>query len=282
MSLEARRFSKETKVGNLNKWNEMGVRLPRRLMSFKPLLLIALLCLIFLFYVSNWNTNLSTVLDQKTIDTRQIIQGKLAELVAERDGKILNKDNKPVDEGDYDVIDLDDKEFQEKLNPQKKKPKKMERNKMKRKMKMENVKSRSMHENEKLVLSQDILEIHQHLGLNNPGHMGQPVILPDNLPNNIQRRVNESWDRYQINEFIASIIPLDRELPDIRTEYCKNAVYSENLPVTSVILVFHNEPFSMILRSMHSVINRSPPHLLGEIVFVDDCSEIGEIFSMKS
>ena len=77
MSLEARRLSKDFKVSNLNKWNEMGVRLSRRLMSFKPLLLIALFCLIFLFYVSNWNTDLSKVLDQKTIDTRQIIQGQL-------------------------------------------------------------------------------------------------------------------------------------------------------------------------------------------------------------
>lgn len=256
MSLEARRFSKETKVGNLNKWNEMRVRSSRKLMSLKPLLLIALLCLIFLFYVSNWNTDLSKALDQK-------------------DDKLFNK---PVDDGDYDVIDLDDKEFQEKLKLQKNQPKKMERKKMKRKMKMENVKRQSMHENEKLVLSQEILEAHQRLGLNNPGHMGEPVILPDNLPYDIQRRVNESWDRYQINEFIASIIPLDRELPDIRTDYCKSAVYSKNLPVTSVIMVFHNEPWSMIFRSMHSVINRTPPHLLGEIVFVDDCSEIGEIF----
>lgn len=268
MSLEARRLSKEIKVGNLNKWNEMGVRLSRRLVSIKPLLLIALLSLIFLFYVSNWNTDLSKVLNQKTIDTRQIIQGKLAELVAQR---FPEKDvNKPVDEDDYDAIDLDEKKLEEKLKLQKKQPKEV-----KRKKKLENVENRSMHENEKLILPQEIQELHKRLGLNNPGHMGQPVKLPDNLPNDIQRRVNESWDKYQINEFIASIIPLDRELPDIRTDYCKNVVYSEILPVTSVIMVFHNEPWSMILRSMHSVINRSPPHLLGEIVFVDDCSEIG-------
>ena len=276
MSLEARRLSKDFKVSNLNKWNEMGVRLSRRLMSFKPLLLIALFCLIFLFYVSNWNTDLSKVLDQKTIDTRQIIQGKLAELVAQRVGNFPNKDNKPVDENNYDVVDIDEKEFQDKLKQQKKEPNKMGKNKIKRKnVKLDN---RSMHENEKLVLSQEIQEFHKRLGLNNPGHMGQPVILPDNLPNDIQRRVNESWDKYQINEFVASIIPLDRELPDIRTDYCKNAVYSKNLPVTSVIMVFHNEPWSMILRSMHSVINRTPPELLGEIVFVDDCSDIGKFF----
>ena len=277
MSLEARRFSKEIKVGHLNKCNEMGVRLSRRLMAIKPLLLIALLCLIFLFYVSNWNTDLSKVLNQKTIDTRQIIQGKLAQFVAQKVGNFANKD-KPVDEGEFGVIDLEEEKFQKKFN-QKQEQKKR---KMERKLKIEIVKKQEMHENKKLILPQEILELHKRLGLNNPGHMGKPVILPANLPEDIQKRVNQSWDRYQINEFIASIIPLDRELPDIRTDYCKNAVYSKNLPVTSVIMVFHNEPWSMILRSMHSVINRSPPHLLGEIVFVDDCSEIGkDIFDFK-
>ncbi|KAJ8314164.1 hypothetical protein KUTeg_008725 [Tegillarca granosa] len=60
----------------------------------------------------------------------------------------------------------------------------------------------------------------------------------------------------------------------MRSESCKRAVYSDNLPDTSVIICFHNEAWSVLLRTVHSILNRSPERLLKEIILVDDYSDM--------
>lgn len=124
-------------------------------------------------------------------------------------------------------------------------------------------------------ISPTILELHRRLELVNPGHMGQPVVLPENLPDDIQSEVDASLENFKFNEFVSRLIPLDRELPDFRQDSCKTKKYSSNLPKVSVVLVFHNEPFSMLMRTIYSILKRSPPELIREIVLIDDCSDLG-------
>ncbi|KAJ4930989.1 hypothetical protein JOQ06_025290 [Pogonophryne albipinna] len=102
-----------------------------------------------------------------------------------------------------------------------------------------------------------------------PGEGGKPVVIPkDN-----QEKMKEMFKINQFNLMASEMIALNRSLPDVRLEGCKNKLYPDNLPRTSVVIVFHNEAWSTLLRTVHSVIDRSPHTLLEEIVLVDDASE---------
>ncbi|KAG5308303.1 GALT7 acetylgalactosaminyltransferase, partial [Acromyrmex insinuator] len=102
-----------------------------------------------------------------------------------------------------------------------------------------------------------------------PGEGGKPHILRDDQLNEVQ----QSESDYGMNMVCSDEISLSRSIPDTRLAQCKHWNYPEELPRTSVIIVFHNEGWSVLLRTIQSVIDRTPSKLLEEILLVDDFSD---------
>ncbi|XP_002738977.1 polypeptide N-acetylgalactosaminyltransferase 1-like [Saccoglossus kowalevskii] len=111
----------------------------------------------------------------------------------------------------------------------------------------------------------------RRVDLKGPGEMGQPVIIPPEE----EELKKEMFKINQFNLLASNKISVNRTLPDVRIDGCKKKIYppSQKLPTTSIIIVFHNEAWSTLIRNIHSIINRSPREILEEIILVDDASE---------
>lgn len=55
---------------------------------------------------------------------------------------------------------------------------------------------------------------------------------------------------------------------------CKKKEYLNNLPKASIIICFYNEHFKTLLRTVYSVLNKTPENLLEEIILIDDMSDL--------
>ncbi|CDJ28423.1 uncharacterized protein EMH_0040780 [Eimeria mitis] len=121
----------------------------------------------------------------------------------------------------------------------------------------------------------DPQRMHGPLGLNpdgTPAHVPAPPPPPDlHMPAELARGGG-------FNLQLSDHLPLDRAAPDSRHSACKTLQYDlSSLPAASVLMVFYNEPFSTLMRSVHSVLNRTPPSLLHEVVLLDDGSNLPDV-----
>uniref|UniRef100_A0A8C5DAV1 Polypeptide N-acetylgalactosaminyltransferase n=1 Tax=Gouania willdenowi TaxID=441366 RepID=A0A8C5DAV1_GOUWI len=88
--------------------------------------------------------------------------------------------------------------------------------------------------------------------------------------------------KYGFNEVVSEKTSLHRRLPEARHPECFGEKYSESLPSASVIICFHDEAWSTLLRTVHSVLETAPRTHLKEILLVDDLSQHGHLKTVLS
>ncbi|BFZ15014.1 hypothetical protein BsWGS_18053 [Bradybaena similaris] len=113
------------------------------------------------------------------------------------------------------------------------------------------------------------------------GENGVPVwISREGLKSEADKaRYDLGLTRHTFNEYVSDMISVHRSLPTCASDVCRKMVDSFNgtLPEISVIFIFYNEAWTTLLRSVHSVINRTPVHVLKEIILVDDYSDFDHL-----
>lgn len=89
---------------------------------------------------------------------------------------------------------------------------------------------------------------------------------------------DESYEANGINVMLSDIISYNRTPPDVRNDLCQLVGFeTATLPSASIIIIFYEEPYSVLLRTIHSVINTAPSMLLKEVILVDDFSSFNDL-----
>ncbi|KAI4873753.1 hypothetical protein NFI96_010606 [Prochilodus magdalenae] len=107
-----------------------------------------------------------------------------------------------------------------------------------------------------------------------PGANGRAFIPGKMSPGDLREK-QEGLAMNCFNQFASDRISVHRSLGnDTRHPECAERKFLRcpRLPDTSVIIVFHNEAWSTLLRTIYSVLHTSPAVLLSEIILVDDAS----------
>ena len=101
-----------------------------------------------------------------------------------------------------------------------------------------------------------------------PGEQGKPVVLPKHLEKLAEERFKENY----FNVVVSDMIALNRSVGEQRNKKCLQKVYGDDLPNTSIIIIYHNEANSTLLRGLTSLVRKTPSKYLKEIILVDDAS----------
>lgn len=86
---------------------------------------------------------------------------------------------------------------------------------------------------------------------------------------------NTPFAVYQLNVTASNALPVDRSVTDFRSGECRRLALSrteKRLPDATIIVPFYEESWSMLLRTVHGIMSRSPSSLVRELILVDDCS----------
>jgi len=112
---------------------------------------------------------------------------------------------------------------------------------------------------------------------------GNPLYTPTPLSKPIstwtKEEVEQAHHGYQFNRNASDSFPMDREYGRYFADplcYSKVTDFHESgiKMDASIIFVYHNEYFTTLVRSIHGILNKTPPEYLREIVLIDDGSDL--------
>ncbi|KAF7632803.1 Glyco_trans_2-like domain-containing protein [Meloidogyne graminicola] len=97
--------------------------------------------------------------------------------------------------------------------------------------------------------------------------------IPEEERSEERKLYDKGVHRHYFNAWVSDKIGPERELEIQTHEKCAEIDYSHINLKTSIVIVYHNEAFSVLVRMINGIFRYTPLKLLNEIILYDDASE---------
>jgi len=88
---------------------------------------------------------------------------------------------------------------------------------------------------------------------------------------------DDGYKNFAYNSLVSKRLGFHRDIRDTRHKQCLDKTWPESLPSASVIICFYNEDFYTLMRTLYSVVRRSPQNVIKEVLLINDHSEDASI-----
>ncbi|RXM97484.1 Vam6/Vps39-like protein, partial [Acipenser ruthenus] len=120
--------------------------------------------------------------------------------------------------------------------------------------------------------SQSVMKVTRDPRLDRAGRPGSRFDEKAYLAGKQLKAGEDPYREHAFNQQESDRLSSERSIRDTRHYRCAALTFDPDLPATSIIITFHNEARSTLLRTVKSVLLRSPPSLIQEVILVDDFS----------
>ncbi|VDK54863.1 unnamed protein product [Gongylonema pulchrum] len=87
-----------------------------------------------------------------------------------------------------------------------------------------------------------------------------------------RRRYEWGTAKFAFDVLASDKIGPRRNLPPAHHHLCESVPWAIKLRA-SIVIIYHNEALSVLIRMLNSIFDRTPSHLIEEIILYDDCSD---------
>lgn len=126
-----------------------------------------------------------------------------------------------------------------------------------------------------LLIDMLVSQLYLWTSVSNPVSIDEATEHPLQVPPRKIERYKLLRKQFGYNAWLVEQLPLRQPVRDVRDKRCDRSEPPAALTAASIVVIFRNEQLAMLLRTLHSIKDATPPELINGMFLINDHSDMG-------